>query len=100
MARPKSLMRVLMLRNFMTIRKRCASVALSVKGIVTTMFEYIHDDWCECWESGVTSPDYSKCDCHLESIKRLQEIIERGKKANYEQERRIEELELKLSSAL
>lgn len=63
------------------------------------MFENVHDDWCECWESGPASPDYSKCDCHLLSIKRLQEIIERGKKANSEQERRIQELELKVPSA-
>ena len=62
------------------------------------MFENIHDDWCECWESGLTSPDYSKCDCHLLSIKHLQEVIERGKKANFEQELKIQELELKLSS--
>ena len=61
------------------------------------MFENTHDDWCECWKSGSTSPDYSECDCHLLSIKHLQEVIERGKQANYEQEKRIQELELKLS---
>ena len=59
------------------------------------MFENTHDDWCECWKSGATSPDYSKCDCHLLSIKRLQEIIERGKNANHKQEAEIQRLSIK-----
>lgn len=60
------------------------------------MFEQTHDDWCECWKSGHTDPDYSKCDCHLESIKRLLEIIERGKETNHNLEAKIQELSIKL----
>ena len=63
------------------------------------MFENIHDDWCECWKSGATSPDYSQCDCHLLSIKRLVEIIERGTEANHKQEAKIQELSIKLQFA-
>ena len=63
------------------------------------MFENIHDDWCECWKSGPAGPDYSKCDCHILSIKRLQEIIERGTEANFKQEAKIQELSIKLQFA-
>ena len=61
------------------------------------MFENVHNDWCSCWKSGSTSPDYAKCDCHLLSIKRLQEIIERGKEANHRLEAEIQQLSLKLN---
>ena len=32
----------------------------------------VHDDWCSCWKAGHTSPDYSKCDCHIHIIRELQ----------------------------
>ena len=62
------------------------------------MFENVHDEWCECWKSGSISPDYSKCDCHLKTIKVLQLIIERSKAANFKLEQEVQELSNKLKA--
>jgi hypothetical protein len=57
----------------------------------------VHDEWCSCWKSGHISPDYNACDCHILTIFRLQEIVERGTKANRKQEAEIQRLSLKVA---
>ena len=60
------------------------------------IFENVHDDFCTCWSAGHTSPDYSLCDCHVQRIRRLEEIIERGTAANRKMEAEIQRLSIKI----
>lgn len=56
----------------------------------------VHDDWCACWKSGHTTPNYSHCDCHIAKLRVLGEIIERGTAANLKQEAEIQRLSIKI----
>ena len=60
------------------------------------MFENVHDDFCACWKASHITPDYSLCDCHVQRIRRLEEIVERGTAANRKMEAEIQHLQIKI----
>ena len=56
----------------------------------------VHDDFCSCWKTGHITPDYSLCDCHVQRIRRLEEIVARGTAANRKMEAEIQRLSIKI----